>query len=129
MNRIIDHAMCFHFGRILWASIFGKDPEGLTDFEFASSSVLNCSRTIKRPRTLDDIIAASTHVDPKSRMNIKELKKALEGWVVPEKLAPNESLVQRIVNEPTTVQLINVMRKGSEIQEATKKRYNILETN
>lgn len=99
-----DHKPCdvFSLGRMLWALIHGKEPHGVTDFEFQESSVNTCGRDIRNPTMLDDIIKSSTSVDPKFRTRIEDFIESLESWRTEKEKGSYEEAMRRILNNPST---------------------------
>lgn len=70
----------FSLGRILWALLQGREPHGLTDYEFGADISMNPIRALRGGALLGKLIEGCVSADPRRRPTVVQLRDGLEEW-------------------------------------------------
>ncbi|QKJ32459.1 protein kinase [Mucilaginibacter mali] len=115
----------FSLGRMLVALLMGKELFNVTDWEF-EQSLADITAPLRKSIILQDIIRASTNVDPKRRPSIDEFITYLESWLMEHSPQSADAAVAKILGSDTIRARIRATTMVNEIKQQHNETVNFI---
>ena len=114
-----DHrpADVFSLGRIMWALLHGREPHGLTDYEFSGDTSLRPIRSLRGGGLLAGIIEGCVNLAPESRPTVARLREALDEWGRQASSEGVSDALARLDEDPDVVSLESDIRNQKLLQQ------------
>ena len=129
-----DHrpADVFSLGRIMWALLRGREPDGLTDHEFVGDASMGPIRSLRGGVLLAGIIQGCVSMAPERRPTVVRLSEALEEWGQRAASEGVSGALARLDEDPDVVSLEKGIRNQESLQQqqgrAQSQAREVLET-